>query len=152
MKWGHLARACCLRATSDPTRREAALALARKAVEHENQDFSVKLALGMAEYRSGHFAQADAALLAAATGATNNPQVAGTATFYRAMSLFQQGKANAARQLAIEAAAQMKPLPKDEKNPLASGASPDDLMLWLAYREAKALIQFDAAAAPSQRK
>jgi hypothetical protein len=46
----------------------------------------------------------------------------------------------------------MKPLPKDDKNPLAGGASPDDLMLWLAYKEAKGLIQFDAAPAPPQRK
>jgi hypothetical protein len=69
----------------------------------------------MAEYRSGHFAQAEATLVAAATGAKNQPQVAGTATFYRAMSLFRQGKENEARKLATEAAAKMKPLPKDEK-------------------------------------
>ena len=42
----------------------------------------------------------------------------------------------------------MKPLPKDEKNPLAGGASPDDLTLWLAYKEAKGLIAFDGAAPP----
>jgi hypothetical protein len=153
LKWDQLARICCLRPTPDPTRRQAALALARKAVEVTKQDFSVKLTLGMAEYRSGHFAQADAALLAAANAAARNyPLVAGTATFYRAMSLFRQGKENEARKLASEAAAQMKPLPKDEKNPLAGGASADDLTLWLAYKEAKGLIQFDAAAAPSQRK
>ena len=40
----------------------------------------------------------------------------------------------------------MKPLPKDEKNPLASDADHDDLILWLAYKEAKAIIQFDMAA------
>jgi hypothetical protein len=45
----------------------------------------------------------------------------------------------------------MKPLPKQEKNPLAGGASPDDLMLWLAYKEAKALIQFDAAPPPEKK-
>jgi WD40 repeat protein len=151
-KWAHLARICCLRPTPDTTRREAALALARKAVEHAKEDFSVKLTLGMAEYRSGHFAEADAALLAVANGARNNPLVAGTATFYRAMSLFRQGKENEARKLATEAAAQMKPLPKDDRNPLAGGASPDDLLLWLACKEAKGLIPFDAAPAPSQRK
>jgi hypothetical protein len=150
-QWDQLARICCLRPTPDPTRREAALALARKAAEHSKGHFTL-LTLGMAEYRSGHFAEADAALLAAAKGATNNPQVAGAATFYRAMSLFRQGQETEARKLATEAAATMKPLPQDEKNPLAGGASPDDLTLWLAYKEAKALIPFDAAPAPSQRK
>jgi hypothetical protein len=145
MKWGQLARVCCLRPTPDTTRREAALALARKAGEVAKEDFSVKLTLGMAEYRSGHFAEADAALLAAADGAKDNPQVTGTSTFYRAMSLFRQGKKDEARKRATEAAATMKPLPKDEKNPLADGATADDLTRWLAYKEAKGLIQFDAA-------
>ena len=59
--------------------------------------------------------------------------------------MFRQGKEDEARKLAAEAAAKMKPLPKDEKNPLAGNATPDDLILWLAYKEARALIQFDAA-------
>jgi WD40 repeat protein len=151
-KWGDLARICCLRPAPDTTRREAALALARKAAELAKEDFTLKVTLCMAEYRIGHFAEADAALGAAADGAKNNPPVAGTATFYRAMSLFRQGKANEARKLATEAAATMKPLPKDEKNPLAGDASPDDLMLWLAYKEAKGLIPFDTGPTPSQRE
>ena len=84
--------------------------------------------------------------------AKHYPPVAGTSTFYRAMSLFRHGKENEARKLAVETAAMMKPLPKDEKNPLAGGATADDLTLWLAYKEAKALIQFDAAPAQSQSK
>ena len=48
-----------------------------------------------------------------------NYYVAGTSALYRAMSLFRQGKENEARQLALEAASKMRPLPKDEKNPLA---------------------------------
>jgi hypothetical protein len=39
----------------------------------------------------------------------------------------------------------MKPLPQDEQNPFANGAYYDDLILWLAYKEAKAMIGFDAA-------
>jgi WD40 repeat protein/serine/threonine protein kinase len=148
LKWWQLAHICCLRPTPDPSRREAALALARKAVEVAPNYLTLKLTLGMAEYRSGHFAQAEAALLAVAKGHGHFPQVAGTATFYRAMSLFRQGKVTEAKKLATEAAATMKPLPKDEKNPLAGGATPDDLTLWLAYKEAKALIQFTAAPRP----
>jgi hypothetical protein len=66
----------------------------------------------MAEYRSGHFAEADSALLAAANGAKADLLAAGTSSFYRAMSLFRQGKENEARKLATEATARMKPLPK----------------------------------------
>ena len=43
----------------------------------------------------------------------------------------------------------MKPLPRNENNPLAGKVTPDDLILWLAYKEAKALIQFDADPPPS---
>jgi hypothetical protein len=47
----------------------------------------------------------------------------------------------------------MKPLPRDEKSPLADKAGHDDLILWLAYKEAKELIGFDAtpAAAPREK-
>jgi hypothetical protein len=65
------------------------------------------------------------------------------------MSLFRQGKKDEARKLAIEAASKMRPLPKDEKNPLAGNANPDDLILWIAYKEAKALIKFEPAPAAS---
>jgi hypothetical protein len=60
------------------------------------------------------------------------------------MSLFRQGKPDEARKLAIAAAAKMKSLPKDQQNPFANGAYYDDLILWLAYKEAKALIEFEA--------
>ena len=108
------------------------------------------LALGMAEYRSGNDAAADRDPARRREGRPEQPHVTGTSAFYRAMSLFRQGKPDEARKLAIAAAAKMKPLPKDEQNPLAGGANHDDLILWLAYKEAKALIKFDAApAAPA---
>ena len=71
------------------------------------------------------------------------PPVKGTAAFYRAMSLFRQGKEAEARQVVLAGAAPMKPLPKDEENPLANQADHDDLILWLAYRKAKAMIRFE---------
>ncbi len=79
------------------------------------------MALGMAEYRSGHFAEADAALTAA-MAVKDKPRCVGTSAFYRAMGLFRQGKTDLARKLATEAAAKMKPLPVHEQNPLASSA------------------------------
>ena len=42
----------------------------------------------------------------------------------------------------------MKPLTADEQNPLARNVTHDDLILWLAYKEAKALIKFEAAPPP----
>jgi tetratricopeptide (TPR) repeat protein len=145
------AKACCLVPSKDKPQLETVMALARQAVQQGKGSplFPYfQMALGMAEYRSGHFAEADAALLGSATSGKDNYHVAGTSAFFRAMSLFQQGKKDEARQLALAAAAKMKPLPRDENNPLAGGANADDLILWLAYREAKALIQFDPTPPP----
>src|SRR5262249_48128595 len=115
----------------------------------------LRVTLGMAEYRNGHFAKAEATLATGIEEAKKEGRMVGLPSFYLAMSLFQEGKTNEARRLAIEAHAKMKPLPKDEKNPLADGATPDDLILWMAYKEARALIQFDppsiAAAQPDKR-
>jgi hypothetical protein len=101
----------------------------------------------MAEYRSGNYAAAEEALLAAEKAGPNNRSVTGISRFYRAMSLFRQGKEEA-RALAIAAAAKMKPLPGGENNPRAGDADHDDLILWLAYKEAKATIKFEAVPAP----
>jgi hypothetical protein len=40
----------------------------------------------------------------------------------------------------LEFAYKMKPLPKDEKNTLTDKASQNDLVLWLAYKDAKAIV------------
>ena len=88
----------------------------------------------------------------AAKADPSNPQVTGMAAFDRAMSLFRQGKHDEARALALAAAATMKPLLKDEQIPLANPGSHDDLILWLAYKEAKALIHFDATTPPKAEK
>ena len=137
---------CCLRPTKDRARLETALALARKGMEAGLIDAGVSpLILGMAEYRNGHFAAADAALIAAANDIQHDPYVIGTSVFYRAMSSFRQGREIEARQLATEAATKMPPLPKDEKNPPSSLFGRFDLILWMAYKEARALIHFAPA-------
>jgi hypothetical protein len=62
-----------------------------------------------------------------------------TAPLYRAMNLWRQGKQSEARDLFSLAAAKMKPLPRDEKNP--TGTSPvDELITWITYKEAKGLL------------
>jgi WD40 repeat protein/tetratricopeptide (TPR) repeat protein len=134
------ARSCSLIPHNNKADIETALALARTGVDFHRTEWTL-LALGMAQYRGGTDAEADKSLLAAMEAGKNTPQVRGTAAFYRAMSLFRQGKKDEARKLATETAATMKPLPKDENNPLAGDATPDDLILWLACKEAKAMIQ-----------
>jgi uncharacterized protein HemY len=145
------ARICCLRPGGDEQRLEYVLELARKALETAKTDWMrryLRVTLGMAEYRNGHFAKAEATLAAGIEQAKTEGRMGGLPSFYLAMSLFQQGKTDEARRLATEAAAKMKPLPKDEKNPLADGATSDDLILWMAYKEARALIQFDPPPIP----
>ena len=141
----------CSRWLSDAGTHEAALVLARRAVGpgKEPGDLAYfQLALDMVEYRSGQYAAADTALLAAARLEENNSYVSGTTAFYGAMSLFRQGKEAEARQLATEAVAKMRRHPADDENPLAGAANAGDLLLWLAYKEAKALLKFDAAPPP----
>jgi tetratricopeptide (TPR) repeat protein len=151
------ARVCSILPSTDKAELEGALALGRAAVKlgkvGQSEEWNL-LALGMAEYRSGNDAAAEKALLAAAQAGPNNPHVAGTSAFYRAMSLFRQGKKEEARKLANAAAAKMKPLPADQQNPLANvtpppggGDTAEYLILWLAYKEATAIFQFDAAPA-----
>jgi hypothetical protein len=100
------------------------------------------MVLGMAEYRSGHFAEADATLLAAMKAGKGNPHIDGPSAFYRALSLFSQGKPDEARKLATQTTVKMKALLKDP-NLLAVRGDHDTLILWLAYREAKDTIKFD---------
>jgi WD40 repeat protein/serine/threonine protein kinase len=142
-----VARMCCLRTTPDKARQEAVLALAKKAVELDGKNPFCRLALGTAEYRSGHFAEADAALLAAPTDRNGIliAVIAEPSLFFRAVIRFRQGKPEEARKLALEGAGMTRvPRPKDEKNPLAGHASTEDLIRWLAHKEANALIGFDA--------
>jgi hypothetical protein len=124
------------------------LVLGRAGVElNHDKSFGqwTQMALGMAEYRSGNCDAAEKALLAAEEAGPNNPSVTGTSAFYRAMSLFRQGKDDEARKLAIATALNMQPLPADEQ---ILTDNQENLILWLAYKEAKALIQFDAPAPP----
>jgi tetratricopeptide (TPR) repeat protein len=136
------AKVCTIVPTTDKATLDTALALARKAVELGKGGQWNLLTLGIVEYRAGNYAAADQALLAAADAGKATPTVPETAAFFRAMSLFRQDKPDEARKLATATAAQMKPLPADEQNPLAGNTNHDDLILWMAYKEAKALIHF----------
>src|SRR5262249_8909002 len=140
-------KACSLLPSSDPAELEQVLALARRAVELGAGSGLLpyfQMAQGIAEYRSGHFPEAEAVLGKAISGGSFSAHVANTSTFYKAMSLHRQGKNEEARTIALGTVAKMKPLPKDAEIPLAGSTSADDLIMWLAYKEANALIKFNA--------
>jgi tetratricopeptide (TPR) repeat protein len=145
-----VAMACSILPSAVKAELDRAVALAREVLQVGTEDSHWDLmTLGMAEYRRGNDAAAEKALLAAAhvvpQGPHWGPIATGTISFYRAMSLFRQGKPDEARKLALEAAANMRPLPADQENPLAGDNNHGHLILWLAYKEAKAMMQFDAA-------
>jgi WD40 repeat protein/tetratricopeptide (TPR) repeat protein len=142
------ARVYCLRPSTDTAGLDAALALARKGVEDGRASAWNLLALGMVEYRRGNDAAAQKAFAAAVEADQDTARMSATIAFYRAMSLFRQGKADDARKVAMAAAVDMNPLPPDEQNPPVGANGHDDLIVWMAYKEAKAMIGFDAAPPP----
>ena len=136
---------------ADPQMRDAALVLARRAVELGQKTNLVcycQLSLGMAEYRCGNLDAAASMLEKAEQGAPSNQHIPGTAAFYRVMVLFKQSKAAEARQLFHDTKMKMKPLPLDDQNPFANGSDHDDVVLWLACKEAGALLHEPVAARP----
>jgi serine/threonine protein kinase/tetratricopeptide (TPR) repeat protein len=145
-----VAKACMLRPSSDTGRLANSLAFARKAVElGKGHGFLryFQMALGICEFRNGHWAEADVALVAAMKTESDKSPIWLTSAFYRAMNLFQQGKRDEAQRLANEATARMKPLPRE----VGTFQNPDDLILWMAYKEATELLKLDSTSAGSGR-
>ncbi|TWU51877.1 WD40 repeat domain-containing serine/threonine protein kinase [Rubripirellula reticaptiva] len=142
-----VAKLSCIRPLSDASQREAVLALAHQAMKTGFKSTKMhwnRLALGMAEYRGGLYTESAATLAAVPSTMGANTWLADlikdTASFYRAMSLFQGGNAKEAVALFTETEARMTHLPADERNPLANDANDVHLVHWLAYKEAKALL------------
>ena len=140
------AKTCCLRASEDKERLKVALALARRAAElgkDQPLHHYFWMALGMAEFRNGNFLAADKALTTAGFTDPVNEHVYLPSAFYRAMSLHRLGEEDEAKSIAKAAAAKMKPYPKDTGKPFADGYNADDLIVFLAYQEAAAMLQLD---------
>ena len=148
------AKAACIRPSSDDALLAQALVVARKGVDLGKTKPGLpwnQLSLGMAEYRNGQYAAAEHSLTIAEQTAGDSHDIPvddqhalqETARFFRAMSLFHEGKLEETRKLFSQAGAQMPPLPKDENKPIVDGrgASLDDLITWMAYKEARALIE-----------
>ncbi|HZR19643.1 MAG TPA: tetratricopeptide repeat protein [Verrucomicrobiae bacterium] len=153
----YTAKLACVRPILEPDFQQSALTLGRRAVallQNDSWVYLHQLGLGMAEYRSGHFPEAEQAFIAADTGATEHPEgpcpggVKAAARLYRAMTLFRQGRTAEATKIYDEISAEMKLHPDDEENPLANGASYEDVIAWLAWRETKAMLSATSAAKP----
>jgi hypothetical protein len=140
------AKVCSLQALSDREIHDLALALARRAVILAQGSFQLswsQMTLGMAAYRSGNYEESELACKAASKVATD-ARVSGTAAFYRAMCLVRVGKIVEARDLAKDAAGRLKAPPADAKNPLSGRDDEDDMILWMARKEALDLIELES--------
>jgi tetratricopeptide (TPR) repeat protein len=147
------AKAYCLRPSTNAALLSNVLDLAQRAVEVGKDSQLLpwyQLALGMAEYRSGQHAAAEKTLTIVEQAAGQSDpthDILGTARLFHAMSVFRQDRLEEGRKLFSQAEAQMPPFPADERNPLIDGQMPnhDVLICWLAYKEAKALIEGPSA-------
>jgi tetratricopeptide (TPR) repeat protein len=134
------AKACSLMPLDDRSLREAALTLARKAVEGAADDY-VKpwrlLALGMAEYRNDHYREAIASLEAALSYKPKpEPDIVNSAMCFRAMSLRQLGESEEARHVLDDAATRID----DHLIKNGSYLSYDSLMGLTVLNEASELL------------
>jgi tetratricopeptide (TPR) repeat protein len=148
------ATAACLRPSTNAALLAKALNLARRSVELGTNDPGLpycQLALGLAEYRNGHYAAAEQPLAVAENTVVGRDDIKGRSRLFRAMSLFRQNRTEEGRQLFLQAEVQMPPLPRDESKPVKDGRPPfyetrsdpdcdDVLMWWLAYKEAKSTL------------
>jgi tetratricopeptide (TPR) repeat protein len=143
---GLMPKVMCLRPPFDPEIVNPVIGWARTGLDR-GQNQGVKpwrhLTLGMALFRGGFYADALPELakaedLARSSEETTRNRIIPTAANFRAMCLLRQG--NAAGALAAFAAgeADMKPLPADAEE--AVSAHHDDLILWLAHKEAREML------------
>lgn len=146
VKAERIAKACSLQ-PGTTEEQVVALELARRAISvggSQNDLPWFQLALGMAAYRAGRHTEAVTALTAAWDGQGDQGSLGGAAAFYHAMSLQQLGRTEEARARATAATARIAPLPSDVEDGLS--ADLDQLIMWLAYKEAKTLIGFEETA------
>ena len=146
------AKAASLRPSTDPALATNALNLARRAVELGKGSPALpwhQLTLGMAEYRAGQYAAAERSLTIAeqTAGAERTfdgyVQIPPIVHLFHAMTLFRLDRVEEARKLFGQAQTQLPPFPKDDNNPVVPGKrfDPDIVLMWLACKEAKALIE-----------
>ena len=143
------AKAYCLRPSTNAALLAKAWHLAERSVVDIANPWSQQ-GLGMAQYRNGQYAAAERTLTLAEQTAGQQKDLQGIVRLFRVMSLVRQGKTEEARKLFSQAEAQMPPCPQDGHKPLVEGrlVDHDYLIWWLAYKEAKTLLNDPGAANP----
>jgi len=147
----HAALAWCLSPTNDRSLAPRALELAQHAADLARGPWYeawYQRTLGLAYYRLGNCAAAESALDRAAEAANDfeasrqqfKRPLQTAVHFIRSMIRFSGGDYAKARELLAEGKAEMKPLPKDRRQIFESATAFDDVMVWLAYKEAEALL------------
>jgi tetratricopeptide (TPR) repeat protein len=143
------AKLFCIHASSDTNLLAKALQLAYRAVDVAKTDVNLpgfKFGAGLAEYRNGHYAQAEKALLEAETACGERKSgfriVRASAQLFRAMTLVALNRQEEGQLCFGKAQSGMPPLPADLMKPAVGGkpADTDLLFYWLALKEAKAML------------
>ncbi len=146
------ALAVCTHPGRDAALFARALRLARQAAEIEKAPDArpwLLRCVGIAEYRAGNDAAAEETFLRARDGINEatipdsklRAKVAATIDLFRAMIYQRKGEVEEARKL-FELAAKKSPAPPvDAREVLVNGAREQELIHWLAYREAKEMIE-----------
>ncbi|MFK7850479.1 MAG: protein kinase [Akkermansiaceae bacterium] len=138
------AKAACLRPIEDESVRAEVLELAKLAFESGQerpddkgmQAFRTMLA-GMAQFRCGNFSKAKATLESVDL---KWPPVAQASNYYEVLCMIYEGgdeNLEKARELFTNTENEMPSIPSDDQ---IEDKAPDKLIVWLAYKEAKALL------------
>jgi serine/threonine protein kinase len=115
--------------------------LARRALGSSRESLLLPFfqqTVGMVEYRRGNFAAAEAIL--AEIKDDNSFRGVKAAQFYRAMTAIRESRFDDARRFLAAGEAGMLSLPVDDSAPLDFGGDYDDLINWLAYKEALGML------------
>jgi hypothetical protein len=149
---GHAAIAWCVDPSGDPNSRGQALRLAQNAVKFAKDAWEmawVQRTLALTNYRAGNYSEAEKALIPASEatkhfdGSERNLKESFQASldFIRSMILSRTGHMEEARTLFATGESEMKPLPPDDRQIFESNSAFHEVMVWLAYKEAKALLE-----------
>jgi tetratricopeptide (TPR) repeat protein len=145
-----IAKTYCLEPSTNTSLLQKALDLAQRGVNLRTNTPWLswqQLSLGMAQYRLGQYTDAENTLALAEQDAGKFTDVPPTARFYRAMCLYSENRVDEAHQLFSQTESQMTPYPRDPDKPVIGNkpASYDVIITWLAYREARTLLNSSAS-------
>jgi serine/threonine protein kinase len=136
-------RALSLRPNSDPAVAATSLELARRVAKAGTNAVPVRnswFTLGLAELRSGHPDTAEPLLGAVVAGGSLSSTTVNAAAHYQAVALAALGRPEQARQVFDAATTAMPPGPQDPRHPLKGELPTQQLLPWLASREARQAV------------